>query len=288
MKRLIPLLVLIFGCQKSQPQLEPPASTFEKVPQAFSITGASIKEASGIADSKSVPGHLWVEQDSGNPPLIYLIKYDGSVADSVLLDGATNRDWEDMALGKGPDDGINYLYVGDIGDNDAKYPDYTIYRFTEPVGGVDKVTIFDKINFIYKDGAHDSEAFVVDDLSKDIYVITKRDAKSKIYKLAYPQNIGSMNEAVFVADLDYSGVVSAALSANGQEMIVKTYTQLFYYSRSQGEAVSETLKKTPKVLDYQIEVQGESVSFAVDQSGFFTLSEEAMGVVPKLNFYKRK
>ena len=288
MKRFIPLLILLFGCQKSKTQVEPSVATFEKLPQTFSITGASIKEASGIADSKSFPGHLWVEQDSGNPPVIYLLKYDGSVTDSVLLEGAINRDWEDIALGSGPDDGTNYLYVGDIGDNEAKYPDYTIYRFAEPVAGVEKVSIFDRIDFTYPDGGHDAEAFVVDDVSKDIYIITKREVKSKIYKLPYPQSAGSMNQAVFVADLNYSGVVSAALSANGNEMMIKTYTQLFYYARSQGEEISETLKKTPKTLDYQIEAQGESVSFAIDQSGFFTLSEEAMGIVPKLNFYKRK
>jgi hypothetical protein len=37
-----------------------------------------------------------------------------------------------------------------------------------------------------------------------------------------------------------------------------------------------------------MEAQGEAVSFAADASGFYTLSEEALGVVPKLNFYKRK
>jgi hypothetical protein len=97
-----------------------------------------------------------------------------------------------------------------------------------------------------------------------------------------------MNQAVFVADLNYSGVVSAALSSDGKEIIVKTYTQLYYYPRSAGEDIPVTLAKTPKTLDYQVEVQGEAVTFAIDHSGFYTLSEEAMGIVPKLNFYKRK
>ena len=32
------------------------------------------------------------------------------------LQGADLRDWEDMALGPGPKQGQDYLYVGDIGD----------------------------------------------------------------------------------------------------------------------------------------------------------------------------
>ena len=44
-----------------------------------------------------------------------------------------NRDWEDIAVGPGPVDGKNYVYVGEIGDNDAKYRFKRVYRFEEPV-----------------------------------------------------------------------------------------------------------------------------------------------------------
>ena len=47
-----------------------------------------------------------------------------------------------------------------------------------------------------------------------IYIITKRDARSKIYKLPYPQDTSEISEAVFVADLNFSGVVSASLSSS--------------------------------------------------------------------------
>jgi len=46
--------------------------------------------------------------------------------------GASNRDWEDMAIGPGPVDGQQYLYIGDIGDSLAQYDIKYIYRVPEP------------------------------------------------------------------------------------------------------------------------------------------------------------
>lgn len=287
MNRYLPLLLLMLACQKSRTQTDQPAAiTYAKTPQSFPLTGTAIKEASGMADSKSVPGHIWVQEDSGNPPRLYLLKHDGSVTDSVLLDGATNRDWEDLVLGAGPEDGKNYLYVADIGDNNAAHSEYTIYRLEEPkVMG--NTSNYERIRFDYSDGARDAEAMIVDNESKDIYIITKREDNSRIYRLPYPQSTTAVNHAELVDSLGYSQVTSAALSIDGLELIVKTYARIFYYTRKPGESIAKTLEGTPVTLAYQIEPQGEAVTFAADQSGFFTLSEEAMDITPVLNYYKR-
>jgi hypothetical protein len=151
-----------------------------------------------------------------------------------------------------------------------------------------EVTAFDKIRLVYPDGFHDAEALVVDNSTKDIYIITKRDAKSRIYRLTYPQNITSVNYAQFVTELGFNGVVSACLSPLNNELIIKTYTGLYYYGKNNSTLLSLLSEVEATALDYQVEAQGEAVSFAADAAGFFTLSEEALGVEPKLNFYKRK
>jgi hypothetical protein len=152
---------------------------------------------------------------------------------------------------------------------------------------LDTVTDYNKILFKYPDGPHDAEAFIVDDNTKDIYVITKRDDKSKVYKLAYPQDTANLNYAVYVSDLAFNGVVSAAMSADSRELIVKTYTTLYYYPRTATESIAATLARTPSTLSYQLEAQGEAVCFALDNTGFYTLSEIRNAVPVKLNFYKR-
>lgn len=262
---------------------------FETVPAATQVTSKVIDEASGIADSKSVPGNLWVQQDSGNPSDLFLLSYDGTIKKKIRIKGATNRDWEDLAIGSGPDAGANYLYLAETGDNTASEIAYFIYRFVEPTMADDTIRTYDRINFKYADGAHDAEAIFVDNTTKDIYIVTKRDAKSKVFKLAYPQSTTSQNTATLVSELGFTGATGAAMSADGKELLVRTYMAINYWKRSAGESVDAMLKKAPTSLAHQLEPQGEAICFKNDNTGFYTLSEKP-SIVPyvNINFYKRK
>jgi hypothetical protein len=146
---------------------------FADTPVSVPIKSGIIDEASGIADSRANPGFLWVEQDSGNSPELALLAYNGTVAKKIYIKGVENRDWEDLALAKGPDASAYYIYLGDIGDNFQQYSNYFIYRFKEPASFADTISIYDKITFKYPDGANNAEAILVNSDTKDIYVIRK-------------------------------------------------------------------------------------------------------------------
>src|SRR6185503_18688004 len=181
------LFIPILACRKEGPGGNDPVK-FASVPVSTMIQPGVIDEASGITDSKVNAGYLWVEQDSGNPGDIILLSYSGNIFKKINIRSAVNRDWEDIATGNGPTAGVNYLYVADIGDNNKVHSQYIIYRFPEPLATTDTVSVYDQIRFHYPDGSHDAEAILVDNASKDIYIITKRDALSSIYRLKYPQN----------------------------------------------------------------------------------------------------
>ena len=264
-------------------QISPPDTTliFDSSPVVKPVVPI-IEEASGIADSKINPGYLWVEEDSGNPPQLYLLGHDGNVLKTIYIQGAVNRDWEDMAL-------INdTIYVADIGDNNLGFSDYTIYKFAEPSASTDTVTSFNAIHFTYPDGVHDAEAFLIEPTTKDIYIITKRDDSSKIYKLSFPYSTISINTVSLVSTLNYNDVVSAAMSPGGREIIVKTYLALYYYTRSTGETIEQALNKNYTTLPYIPEPKGEAITFANDNSGFFTLSEKGFATTVNLYFYQRE
>lgn len=273
-------IILIAACRKSTSQVE--SSGFKNTPEVITIKGGSLPEASGIASSKNIPGHLWVQQDSGNPTYVYLLKFDGTITDSVFIEGVTNRDWEDICLFK------EHLYIAETGDNNQVYPSYAFLRLREPQLGEQQVSTVDKIEFVYPDGAHDAEGFLIDPNTEDIYIFTKRDSLSQVYKLPYPQHLNTVNEAVFVSSLGYNGVVSAAISPDNKEIIIKTYPSLYYYTKSPTESIADALTRTPVTLAYQIEAQGEAVSFRLDNKGFFTLSEKAFNIEPSLRYYERK
>ncbi|HYE55639.1 MAG TPA: hypothetical protein VD996_12375 [Chitinophagaceae bacterium] len=263
------------ACNKDKQEENP----FDVQPVLYPVTTGVIDEASGLADSYANAGFLWVNEDSDNPTHLYLLGHDGKHGKNIFVANATNRDWEEMMVGAGPVAGKKYIYIGDIGDNSRKYDEYYIYRFEEPAASVDTVKQVDRITFKYPDGAHDAEAFYMD-TAKDIYIVTKRDAKSKVYRLPYPQNTSGLVTAEFVMDLPYSGVVGAAYSARG-ELLIKTYSNIYYYSR--GNPAGSYL-----TLPYQVELQGEAVGFANDGTGFYTLSEKGLGSAVNLRFYKRK
>lgn len=280
------LLLLLFiagfaACHKKAPSLQGQSQlAFESQPTAYPVPDI-LKEASGIADSKTIANTLWVEEDSGNPPQLYSLNYDGSVRKTVYVKGATNRDWEDLTRAG------DTLYLAETGDNNQTYSSYAIYKLAEPAAAIDTVYQFEKVNFNYPDGSHDAEALLVDPETKDIYIITKRDNPSLIYKLSFPYSTTATNTLVQVGTLSYTGVVSAALSPDGKEVLVKTYATIYHYNTN-GQSIEASLQTTPTTLPYKLEPQGEAVAFAQDNSGFFTLSERGIAPYVNLYFYKRK
>jgi hypothetical protein len=271
-------LLAFMGCNKLEKEMD--QDTAAPVEPLARLVVPMINEASGIADSKTMPGHLWVQEDSGNPAQLQLLSHSGAVIKKIPLKGIQNRDWEDMALFEGQ------LYLADIGDNRKTASEYVIYRFPEPTLTTDTIRNVSPIRFRYPDGQHDAEAFLLDPATKNILIITKQDSLSRVYKLTYPFS-STPQVAERLGNLPYPYVVSAALSADGKEAIVKTYAALYLYRRKGSESLENFLFQDYKELPYTIEPLGEAVSFAADGSGYFTLSEKGLASAVQLYFYKR-
>lgn len=281
------IIGLFAACKKSDTSVE--KDIFDAQPMATPVTPGKVDEASGIADSKKNPGYLWVQQDSGNPEELLLLSYTGELKKKIKLKGVSNRDWEDIALAKGPQAGVNYIYLADIGNNNLSAQKFFIYRFPEPRDSEDEVEAFEKITFIYPDGTHDAEALLVDNNTKDIYIITKRDSLSGIYKIDYPQALNVTNKATLIGHLPFNNVVSAAFSPDGNEVLIKTYSSIYYWRLNNGSSIREALYTTPVHVSYLPEPQGEAITFKNDNKGFFTLSERPQFIREvKLYFYLRK
>lgn len=276
------LLVLgLTSCDKLKDLPFSESSGFASFPSEKQVKPL-IEEASGIADSKLNAGNLWVHEDSGKPNQLYAVSHEGRIAKKIFLKNLLNRDWEDMTL-SGPD-----LFIADIGDNNQSYPEYMIYQFPEPDLDTDTITSFKVVRFKYPDGSHDAEAFLIDPKTKDILIITKQDDPSRIYKITYPYNYAGVNTATLIGSVKNTGIVSAALSPDNSEILLKSYTSLYYYKLNGTESISDALQKDFTNIPYLVEPQGEALTFAIDNTGFFTLSEIGMAKNVNLNFYSRK
>ena len=78
---------------------------------AGDIQTSDIQESSGIVASRAHASALWTHNDSGGEPKIYPISTTGEGMGTFFLEGAQNRDWEDIAIGPGPQPDVNYIYV---------------------------------------------------------------------------------------------------------------------------------------------------------------------------------
>lgn len=212
---------------------------------------------------------------------------------TFYLENCEARDWEDIAIGPGTVDGSSYIYIGDIGDNNAKYAVKYIYRFKEPTVSLDVppqdhiIQDIDILRFRYPDGKRDAEALMIDPLTKDYYVISKRELKVKVYKSKFPQPLTSIDILKCVDTLDVAMIVAADISPSGLEIIMKNYHAIYYWKRHSGEIIAKTLKRKPEKLPYVKEPQGEAVAWDSEGSGYYTISEEG-GVDPcHLYYYPR-
>lgn len=289
--RLNLLLFSIFVFQACKPgTVQTQEAQFSSEPTTSSIQAGQIDEASGIVDSRSMPGFLWVQQDSGSPSELALLGQNGQLKGKISVPNAVNRDWEDLTIGPGPQSGVNYLYIGDIGDNNAQYTTCAIYRLPEPKSITETISQVEKITFRYPDGPRDAEALLLDPKTKDLWIVTKREASSRLYRLPYPQSTTEVMTAQSHGEIPLlSGVTGGTVSPDGSEILLRTYLSVAYWKRQGDELLADALqKRTSRALPYRLEPQGEAISFDRDGRGYFTLSERNNAVSVSLYYYPRK
>ena len=259
-------------------------------PQTAALRTDVLDEASGIASGKRNPGLLYSHNDSGGKPCVYAIDHQGNLRCTLTLAGIQNRDWEDIACVEDASSGISYIYVGEIGDNNAKYSSVAVYRFPEPELNAEDslltVNQVEKIQISYEDGPRDAEALFVNPHNGDIYIISKREEKVGLYRVAQPVSLTEVNTAHRLGSLPLGWVTAADLSPNGRKLLVKTYPGVWQFKCKQDKQGILTLGKNPKARPYLLEPQGEGLCWDKKGKGYFTLSESGSGVQQTLYYYK--
>ncbi len=246
------------------------------------VTDSRLDEISGIAASRINPGIYYVHNDSGGENAIYAINLKGRVVAKLVLEGIKNRDWEDIAVGPGDGNGTSYIFVGEIGDNLSVHNGYHIYSFPEPqltdAGSEKTITVksIRRKSFQYKDGKKDAETLLVDSREHQVFVVSKREQNVGLY-VCGSSILGKnspLKKAKRKANLDFPLAVGGDISPDGKHIIIKTYTNVFYWQRIPGQNVNTALKKQPQKLPYIVEPQGEAICFSADSKYYLTVSEK--------------
>jgi hypothetical protein len=261
------------------------------------IQSPYVDEASGLAASRKNPYVLWTHKDKGDSARIFAMNMDGTHLGIYYLSGATNRDWEDIAVGPGPVDGIHYIYVGDIGDNDAEFSSIKVYRVPEPQVDSEQAPVtvtltgVESIILRYPDGSHNAETLMVDPVTKDIYIITKKDTYPRVYRAPYPHSTTATITMEYKCELSWLYVnkgdwaSGGDISPAGTEIIVRNYHTASIWQRPAGSNLWEAFDGIECSMTMLYEEQCEAACFVSGFAcGFMTTSE---GSYQPLYYYPR-
>ena len=286
---ILVLFILVLSChQRKEEQVV--SHRFEQAENRGEVS-PRIAEVSGLVASIANPGYLWAINDSKNAAEIFLLNETAEIVLTCKLKKIKNRDWEDIAIGPGKEAGVNYLYIGEIGDNDRIFEFKYIYRLKEPVFEKDdKTTIhdFDTLIIRMPDGSRDLESMAIDHSSGDVYLVSKREENVNVYRL--PQRSLVVSDTVIpekIASLPFQHTVAIDFSFDNRELLLKTYKSVYYWKKPDSLNIVQTLLLPPEKVDYKREAQGESIAWTLDGSGFYTLSESVQHERASLYFYKK-
>lgn len=254
------------------------------------ISSAELSEISGLFISNN--NLLFLHNDSGDTSRFFAIDAKGNLVSTLYFTGETSKknfgvtDCEDMAGGPGPVKDKSYIYLGDIGDNGNNRPYVTVYRFPEPSKLLSIMQVeSEAVHLKYPNGPQDAETLMIDPISKELIIISKRQDTVGIYSA--PLNFKNKDTitmkkqgSLFLPGKGlFKYVVSGDISRDGRQIILKTYTNVYYWLRNGKESISQTLKRAPTKLPYIMEPQGEAVGFTPDGKAYYSISEGKNAVI---------
>jgi hypothetical protein len=241
-----------------------------------------IPESSGVATSRNHPGVFWTHNDSGWEPVVFAVDSLGVILARVRVDGATNRDWEDIELAScAPGHEDDCLFIGDIGDNNEHHERIAVFRIPEPNPWTDSVSQpATAIRATYADGPRDAEALFVTD--RGIHIVNKgRSHPIELFRIPAPYHpddtiaLSALQQLAPPPTSVSAQVTAAAASVDQKRVVLRTYGGLEFF-----EIDGDTLVPfgRPAGLVAPDQRQGEGADFLAD--GRFVLTSEAQGSHP--------
>jgi hypothetical protein len=252
-------------------------------PMALGAVPSQLPELSGLAASATHPGILYAHNDSGDSARFFALSETAELKAEIDLVSAVATDWEDIAVGPCPSSTTgSCVYVGDIGDNDLKRTQYTVYRVAEPDSlpsdGSAMQVAYERFPFVFPDGAHNSETLLVHPATGRIFIVTKvSGAKGAVYELPLPLQPGVVVTTAKLMDVSLpalAGVITGgSFHPCSNRLLLRTYFAVYELSDLLDSRPEALFAAPPVMVPTPTEVQGEAVTYAESGRGYYTASE---------------
>jgi hypothetical protein len=255
-----------------------------------SVQNAAVKSASGIAASAKHERVFYLHDGQLTPARFYAIDDTGADRGSFTLAGASNQDWEDIAVGPCP--AGSCVFIADTGDEREARAGYTIYRVPEPatLGLGEQTLSADALSFRYPDGSHDAEALLVHPETGVISVITRDRSGAGIVGI-YDVPVlpdGSTSTAVLRKQILTSAspalrapVTGGAIHARSG-ILLRTTAGIVRFTLGAGQSVADAIEgSVPCTMSSFEETDGNAVTWLRSGSGYLTVDR---GPSPELHY----
>jgi len=275
------------------------AQSFAAAARQGIVTAPEIREASGIVASRQNPGVLWTHNDSGFGGSVFALSTNGALLGRYYAPTAFGGNYEDIAIGPGPNPEHHYIYLGDIGDDFFSRFSIRVFRFPEPAiylyqsnsPPILPAVTAQEIELLYPDGPFDAEGLMVDPLTGDLFIVTKQDPNARLYHATRAQlDGGGPVPLTFVREMSFSGfrsVSAADISPDGRLIAMRRNGRAWIWNRALTQTVSNALAVsgiTGQVATNPEDVNGEAIGFHPTGLGYYTISEGS----PTTNNYFRR
>ena len=273
----------------------PAPETYAPAVKSGTIDIPALAELSGLAASRLRDDVLWAHNDSGNDPILFAIGTDGRNLGTFRVEGATHVDWEDIASFE--KDGVSYLVIGDVGDNEAVRPEVRLIFVREPSLRGDGppehgvLAVAWSVPFRYEDGPRDCESVAVDADGGRILLMSKRVVPAAVYSIPIRPPEGNavtatkVAEAVKIPQPDDAGLgrnllgryasqpTGMDISPDGTRVIVQTYTEGWLFRREPGASWRQVFAAEPERIRVPRMRQVEAVAFGRAGRSLFVSGE---------------
>ena len=309
------IVFLISSCSHGQEDavnvFHQSVAPFETAQRVGKLQNLLLVECSGMDASPTTKDLFWAINDSGDEPVLYAVGVDGQSFGQVRVEGAKNRDWEDLATFVWQ--GQPMILLADAGDNMESRPSHTLYVVREPVfkgrsfDADAKVKTAWQIVFTYPDKGHDVEAVGVDAVGGKVLLLTKRDKPPLLFELpltpATAQASATARLLTAVTGIPApsgedlfipfgkirSQPTAMDISADGRQAVVLTYKNAYLFARRGDADWAAAFGAYPIVIPLPLPEnttdlhQREAACFSSDDAALFVTSEGSKAGIYRLN-----
>lgn len=233
----------------------------------------------------SSPNRIWVHNDSGDSAKLYLIDTLGNILRSILVENATNTDWEDITQ-----DRKGNVFIGDFGNNNNRRKNLKIYKIPHPDLVTGNTVRAEIIQFHYpqqtafppipSEQKYDAEALIYH--QDFLYIFTKdrtvpHIGQTLMYQI--PARAGTypaiLLDSFYTKQISFAfEITAAAISPDNQQLALLCSDRVFLFSNFEKNHFFRGVQQTillPTVT------QKEALDFIDNQSLYFSNERSWLG-----------